>query len=365
MKDRKDPIGNGSDEKRGTAGALFAAANSGRGFVSFYDSVFGNGDIKKKYIIKGGPGTGKSSFMKEIASYAESRGMEVEYYRCSSDPDSLDGIILDGREGRIAMLDGTAPHCMEPELPGARDEIINLGEFWDGEKLGQRYNEIVSFGALKGNCYRKAYRFLSAASEVEEINRALILPFVRGEKMRGAVSRLLRTVPNGNGFHAGTGLADSIGMKGSVRLDTYERQAKTLYVIDDYYGTGSLFLTMVLEEAAQKECDVRVSYQPLLPSLPDAVLFVQSGICFVLGEHSDREADGRINMKRFVEADGLTTIKSEYRVNRRLYEALLDSATEALAEAGRYHFELEKIYISCMDFESERKFTRSFCQRIR
>ena len=99
----------------------FAAANSGHGFYSFYASVFEGKEVQKRYIIKGGPGTGKSSFMRSVAEAAAERGMSVEEYRCSSDPASLDGVVLDGR---IVLLDGTAPHAVEPELAGVRDELI-------------------------------------------------------------------------------------------------------------------------------------------------------------------------------------------------------------------------------------------------
>ena len=341
---------------------LFAAANSGKGFYSFYPHVFDRAELTRRYIIKGGPGTGKSSLMREVAAYAEGRGMSVEYYRCSSDPDSLDGVILDGR---IALLDGTAPHAMEPRLPGARDEIVNLGEFWDGERLGARYSEIVSLGARKGNCYRKAYRFLSASMEVSEINRELIAPTLYLEKMKKAARRLLRDIPTGSGFSLRPGLRNSLGMKGSVRLDTYEKQAKELYVVDDYYESGAIFLSSLIEIAREKECALQVSYQPLMPSLPDAVLFIESGICFVLGEEGEREADGRINMRRFVDRDRIGEIKTELRANRRLYDGLMQSAIDSLRDAGEVHFELEKIYMSCMDFESLRKFVRSFCQKIR
>lgn len=340
---------------------LFAAANSGRGFVSFYDFVFGREEIRRRYLIQGGPGTGKSSLMKAVAAYAEARGKAVEYYRCSSDPDSLDGIILDGQ---IALLDATAPHTMEAELPGARDEVIHLGAFWDGDRLASRYNEIVSLDALKKHHYTKAYRFLSAAMEVAEANRMLITPLIRKEKMQNAVRRLLKTVPDGDGFSLVPGLRGAIGMRGRVCLDTYERQAERLYVVDDYYGTGTQYLAYAAEEAQRKQCRIRISYQPLMPSLPDAVYFCESGVCLVLGDGEEGEADKHINMKRFVEAERLNERKTEYRINRRLSQALLTSATEALHEAGEYHFRLEAIYRSCMDFDAEEKFIRSFCQKI-
>lgn len=340
---------------------LFASANSGNGFVSFYERVFDRPHIKRRYIIKGGPGTGKSSFMRSVAADAERRGMVVEYYRCSSDPDSLDGIILDGR---IAMMDGTSPHCVEPKVAGARDEMINLGEFWDGDALAERYNDVVSFQALKENCYRKAYRFLSAALSVRENNVELIRPLIRWEKMRQAARRQLRALPSGGGFELLPALRSSIGMKGSVRLDTYEREARRLFAVDDFYGTGSQFLLCLIEEAQKKACAVRVSYDPLCLTLPDAVFFEESGWCFLLGTQGAREPDGRVNMKRFVDAERLRSVKVDYRVNFRMSEALLESAEEALAEAGEYHMELENIYGACMDFEALNKFVYSFCQKI-
>ena len=339
----------------------FAAANSGRGFVSFFDEVFESPDVRKRYILQGGPGTGKSSFLREAATYAEERGMRVRRYRCSSDPDSLDGILLDGR---IALMDGTAPHAVEPRLPGARDELINLGEFWDGARLGAYYNEIAALSALKQESYRRAYRFLSAAMEVLRVNRELVAPALLSEKLERAAERQGRGIPRGAGYSLTPALIDSIGVRGGVRLDTYERIARRLWVVEDYYGTGALFLLSMMEEGRRKGCAMRVSYQPLEPELPDALLFEESGVAYVLGDRGVSEVAGRVNMKRFVDGDRLTGVKVEYRINRRLQDALLASATEALTDAGRHHFELERIYASCMDFDALGKFTRSFCQRL-
>ena len=341
---------------------LFAAANSGEGFVSLYDQVFDRKEIRRRYVIKGGPGTGKSSFMRAVAAHARGLGLPVEVYRCSSDPDSVDGIVLDGR---IALMDGTAPHCVEPSVAGARDEIVNLGEFWDGERLAERYNDVVAYQALKEACYRRAYRFLSAATSVGDNNRERVAPFLRLKKMEAAVERQLRPIPDGVGFRILPAFVSAVSMKGRVRLDTLEQQAERLVVLEDSYRSASVFLSLLLEEARKKECSLLVSYDPVYPSLPEAVMLEESGVCFVIGEHGDREPDTRINMRRFLDWEGIRRIRTEYRINERMEEALLDSATEALAEAGRYHFELERIYVDCMDFAAQQRFVDSFCQKIR
>ncbi|MBO5967734.1 MAG: hypothetical protein J6S14_04450 [Clostridia bacterium] len=340
----------------------FAAANSGNGFHSFYPSVFEGEEIQKRYIIKGGPGTGKSSFMRSVAEVAAARGMTVDEYRCSSDPASIDGLVLDGR---IVLLDGTAPHVVDATLPGVRDEIVNLGEFWDAERLSAYHNDIVAYSALKAHAYRRGYRYLSAAMEVEAAGAELVFPSVREEKLCSVARRMLSELPDGEGAELRAGLADSIGMRGRVRFSYYEQTAKKLFIVDDYFGTGALFLSELIAQGQRKGLSMHVSYQPVSPERPDAVLFVTSGVCFVLGEYTEREPDGRVNMKRFVDTERLTPVKVEYRAGRRLWEALIEEACEALREAGRYHMELEKIYSSCMDFEAEKAFVKLFCEKIK
>lgn len=342
---------------------LFAASNSSHGFKSYYDDIFDRTQLKRIYIIKGGPGTGKSRFMKEVSSYCEGRGYRAEYYNCSSDPDSLDAVIIDGR---VALLDGTAPHTAEPDIAGARDEIINLGAFWDGNSLAGRYHEIEELCNKKSAAYSKGYHYLSGCGELAEINRALILPAIKEEKMKRYISRIISDIPQGDGARIIPALVDSIGMKGRVKYDTYERCAKKVYTVIDHYGGASLFLAALICEAQNKNIPMRVSYNPVNSSFTDAVYFLNCDIAFVIAEPSevDESCGIRINMKRFVDKSALDKVKREFRNNLRLYEALLSSACDAFSEAGEYHFSLEKIYVSCMDFTAKESYTASFCEML-
>lgn len=342
---------------------LFVAANSGKGFVSFFEDVFGRKGIEKRYIIKGGPGTGKSHLMRQMAAYATSRGRQVEAYCCSSDPDSLDGLVIDGK---IAVFDGTAPHSVDALFPGARDEIVNLGTFWDADRLSTRYVEIRTLTEKKEAGYRRAYRFLEACDQLYEINRSLLLPYVKHEKIERTVTRRLEEIGRGKGFSLLPGLSDAVGMKGCVHFDTYEKQAKKLYVIEDHHETGALFLRALLTGGMRRECAMRVSYHPIHVGEPNAVYFCDTGHCFVIGKENAEKETGvcRINMKRFVDAEGVRENRNKLRINGRMYAALLGAAEETLHDVGKHHFALEKIYASCMDYESQNRFIRSFCGKI-
>ena len=89
----------------------FLGGNTVRGFVSFY-SGFCREPEDFLWVIKGGPGCGKSSFMKTIGRAAEEKGLDVEYVLCSGDPESVDGVYFPALHTGYA--DGTARTCSRP-----------------------------------------------------------------------------------------------------------------------------------------------------------------------------------------------------------------------------------------------------------
>lgn len=95
---------------------IFPGGNTPQGFYSYYNDILPQRKAEKIFCIKGGPGTGKSTLMKEVGNHFAEQGEDVDFLWCSSDPDSLDGIVLKKR--RIALLDGRRP-CGGPQNPGA------------------------------------------------------------------------------------------------------------------------------------------------------------------------------------------------------------------------------------------------------
>ncbi|HRW12307.1 MAG TPA: hypothetical protein P5549_04220 [Syntrophomonas sp.] len=132
---------------------LFPGANSCYGFFSFYDQIVPP-QVKTKVILKGGPGTGKSTFMKSIADDLGSQQIEAECHWCSSDNNSLDAVV--GGHGQVCILDGTSPHVVDPRYPGAVDRIINLGEYWDASLLKKNRADIEKLTDLIGLSFQRA-----------------------------------------------------------------------------------------------------------------------------------------------------------------------------------------------------------------
>ena len=87
----------------------FLGANAPSGFYSLYSELLPPETARRIYILKGGPGCGKSTLMRQVGARMEEEGLTPEYILCSGDPDSLDALILPTLGA--AIVDGTAPHA--------------------------------------------------------------------------------------------------------------------------------------------------------------------------------------------------------------------------------------------------------------
>ena len=141
---------------------FFAASNGYDGFRSSFDQVFNPSNFRKLYVIKGGPGTGKSTLMKRISGRFSDSAEITEIY-CSSDTKSLDGVIIKKGNVKIGIVDGTSPHMVEAIYPGAVEQIVNLGDSFDYNALAIRSNRIIELNEIKKVYYRKAYSALNIA----------------------------------------------------------------------------------------------------------------------------------------------------------------------------------------------------------
>ena len=101
---------------------FFFGAATPKGAVNFIDEL--TKGMQRRIIIKGRSGSGKSTLMNKIAKKARELGMNVSYFYCAFDPTSVDMIII--HEIKTAIIDGIAPHVIEPNRTG--DEVVDMFE---------------------------------------------------------------------------------------------------------------------------------------------------------------------------------------------------------------------------------------------
>lgn len=328
---------------------MFAGGNSARGFYSFFDQMFSD-NIEQIFLLKGGPGTGKSHLMKNLAEYASKQGYPVELFYCASDPDSLDGIVLP--EQHAGVVDATAPHVQDPVLPGCREEIVNLGDNWDRDVLVDAKGEIAALTRANKQAYGRAYRYLRAAEEIEELWAAVNAQSAGEQGTEKALDILLETFgsikPGSRRGKERHTFATAITPQGIVsHIDELVTDYSQRWIIRCAPGTGAQEVFSALVSAARLSgVSMEIFHRPLLPHQIEHVLFPDLGVAVLSRvEPFDLLATG-------TEID-LLPDQHKTEVPRRvkdLYGELLESGIAELKEAKRIHDDLEALYIQALDF---------------
>ena len=154
---------------------FFLGANSAEGFYGLYEQLL-DAKLYDLIILKGGPGCGKSTFMKKIGKAAEESGLDVEYVLCSSDPDSLDGVLVP--QWHVGYADGTAPHVLDVSFPAAAGAYLDLGQFYDIDAIRPELPRLRALTEKNQALYREAYRALREAKAVHDEIEAVYNPHV-------------------------------------------------------------------------------------------------------------------------------------------------------------------------------------------
>ncbi len=332
----------------------FAAANTADGFVSRFNDIFDPRTLERTYIIKGGSGTGKSTLMKKAASRATQKGGECEYYYCSSDPTSLDGVIMTLSDGRrLAMLDGTAPHVHDPKFPGAAEEIVNLGEYWNDEILKKQREKISSLGEKKSQLFNEAYSSFWAAGKLMSVQLRESEKYLLKEKLYAALERLLSQRMHecrvkGGKSNARVRIISALSTLGEYHFDSFG-DCETVCLVSDTAETAPHLFDALVTVAEKLGLDYDRAPLPLLPHLTEAVRFPQLSMSVV--SRTEKSDVRIINMARFVDRDILAGYDRTYqRMIKKNIRELTNYGLNKLSSVRKVHDDVEKIYIGAMDF---------------
>lgn len=338
---------------------FFLGSNAPQGFVSRFDQLDCAEDWHT-FIIKGGPGCGKSSLMRRICSLFESRCPKMEQIVCSSDPDSLDAVILP--EWKVSVADGTAPHILEPKLPAVCDSIVNLGEFLNQEKLYPHTRQLKQLQQHTAKNYTQASDCLNGAKTFLNESSRIALACCDTEKL-GAYAKhfACRHFPAQKGeSNRGKEQIRFLSSVNAQGITSFYQTVKALcphicFFCDRYSAAAPLFLSALRSYALENGYSVISCYCPIFPHTKiDHLLIPQIGLAVLTDNPfhnlSDLMPERRIHAKRFLETDRLRRYKKRLAFQQKAAMQLIDQAVQILAENKQLHDETEQIYLQAMDF---------------
>lgn len=342
----------------------FMGANSPIGFCSFFEEIYNPYKNHHPYIIKGGPGTGKSTLMKKVYRKAEEKGYETELIYCSSDPGSLDGIIV--KDIGVSVIDGTSPHILEPKFPGAVENIINTGDFWDKKKLSEKSDLIRSLTLENSMHHFRSAKYLGAAGTINDENLRLASSFVKEEKINSfAVRFVSREMPSKRKKGAGKRcrkFISGITPEGIIFLDsTVRAQAvRVIGIKDNYSAVSPVLLQRIGDLAVKNGYDVIFCQCPMRPKGDcEHIIVPEAGLALITvkKEHNiTLQCDRLIHCKRFMREEA-ENYSQRLRQGKKLCSYLIGESISSLKKAKEIHDKLEKEYIEAMDFHALNDYT--------
>lgn len=347
---------------------FFMSAQTPNGFITYSDEILDKS--QKAYLLKGGAGSGKSTFIKMAVSKIKTKA-PVELICCSSDPASLDGAIINN--GEIAFLDATKPHSVEPRLPGVTEKVISLYDFFDEKKLNQRKDELLKYKNTELLLSKQAENFIRAAGMLLYSNESLMSRCVDSDKLSNYITRLcireLKPLKNKVGKINNRFLSTLTGEGIFMFTDTISKLCDRVIVIDDDTPCVSALILEAVEKTA-----VSLGYEVYSCACPlsfkgrkEHLLIPEISLAFTTSNkfHSyTGEYYKKIRAERFIDKERLR--ESNFKVKYRT-----KAARELLKEAAKYnkerlvnHLRLEKCYNDCVLAQKREEYVKEQLLKI-
>lgn len=339
--------------------SFFLGANNKTKYCSLFNDLYDPYEKGCRIILKGGPGTGKSTLMKKVAEKFDKKGYFTERGYCSADPNSLDAVFAPDVD--FCIFDGTAPHVLEPMLPGVSEHIVDLGAGWDRKYLREHINEIGELTKSNKLQHKKVAEFMKVASQIETQAVLICADFTDTDKVRRYARRLAsRLIPAKKGSRQGQlkkRFLSAVSPDGiTVQHDTVVALAERIVTIEDEFNAVSPYIAeQVCNYAIENGYDVYACYCPLFPEykiehiiIPElkTAVFTQNSYHYSVDDGSQK-----IHATRFYDKASFEKNKEKLNFMRKAKRELVDEAVRKLSLAKEIHDRLEAYYITATNFD--------------
>lgn len=328
----------------------------------------------RRYLIKGSAGNGKSTAMKQAAEACEPFDSLIERIHCSSDPDSLDGVIF--KDAKCSIVDATPPHEVEPSFPGSFQTTVNFFDALNEEVLTPKLPTLKTLSEEISLCHQKARRMMAGADALLSDNRQFIASILKPQKIDALADRLaLRELPPKKG--GGTGevhlrLLSAVTMNGVLTYtDTVKTMCSRVICIDDPFGaTADRLLRRLLFHVKQRGLEVYVCFDPTAPDKLVSHLLIPSLSLGFVTQSADVRFDPSmctrmIRYTRFLDRSALRKRRQTLTFQKKAANVLIHAASAHLRQAKAIHDTLEAEYHEGVDFSVIKQKADALCEAVK
>ena len=359
---------------RGKMKGMYPGNNTYQGFHSFFDQIVAP-DANKVFILESGPGIGIPSFMRKIGYAMLDRGFDVEFHWCSSDPNTLDALYIPSID--VGLIDATAPHAIEPKNPGAVEEIIHLGDYWDEEKVRSIRKPVIELTREIKHCFDRAHGYLKAAKICLDQWESFYA--ATGVLDVGGLNELANEIIDGmfrgrKGSHQPPRhrhlFATAITPEGPRNhLSTIVGPLRRRILISGEPGTGkSTLLNKATEYAFNHGFDAEVYHCALIPERVDHLVIPELSAAVVTSAppHVVEPLPGDLvySTNRYVNGARVERYLGQVADAKSLYNVTFRAAVWYVAQSKKVRDELRDHYLPHIDFNAMDKKCQETLERI-
>ena len=358
-----------------TSSNFFLSVNSPNGVFSIFKELYKPNDDWFCYILKGGPGTGKSTLMKKIAEKSIAKGNYTELIHCSSDPNSLDAVIIPCL--KTAIVDGTSPHTLDPTFPGLSDTVINLCDCWNSKKLLKHKSALLDLYQKNKSFHDTSKKYLHAYGQIDKEMKKIIENCTLKNEISTYCEKFSKKIFKNSSSSIGSEklrFISSITPSGHICFEeSLISQADKIFIIEDNFSVvGNLILQNLRSIALNHRLNITTCLQPLAPDKEiEAIIIPELKIAFKIENsktlHSDTNEKieyKKISTKKFLNTTELSKHKNLIALNKKICKELLNKSIENLHSALMTHDEIEKFYKSSMNYSKLDKISDKLLSKI-
>ena len=248
-------------------------------------------------------------------------------------------------------------HVVDPKHPGAIDEIINFGEFWEQEGIiGNREKIIESTGRIS-NLFKRAYRFFAAAKSIRDDLEVIYEEALDQGKYNFAAARLKSEIFGGIPYALRTVkprhlFGSAFSPKGIV--DYYEtiidEMEKVIYIHGKYIKGKSMVMENILDEAVRKGLFVEVYHEPMVETNIETLVIPELNVAVTSSKKYEKKNQRQLNLDDYINRTVIEENEDKIKEDEILFERLMSAGLASIYKAKREHDVLETYYVPYMKF---------------
>lgn len=332
-----------------------ASANSSTGFVSFFENLIK--DAERVYILKGSPGSGKSTFLKEIGLELLNLDFDVDFIYSCMDSSSLDGIFI--HNIKVVIVNGIIPNLIEPKYPGAIERLLDFGNFWDIDYLRKERNKIKYYYDEIERAYKGFYMHLKNAKEIHDNWEKEYMLGMDFNKAIGITNNIINEFITlnqnsiGKAYHRFPCAKTVDGL-----LCFYENLTggiKNRIILKGRPGTGkSTMMKSIANAGIENGYEVEYYHCSFNVDRLDMIIIPKLSLALLDGTaphtFEPEKNDRLIDMFECIDTEIVNEEENPIKEIELYYAEEMRHVYEIYAKIGKLNYELEKFYIEATDF---------------